>query len=219
MPPQLQCPGASGFLAAEKHKLDLAEITTSLELTVVAAQQAGSPLPARESARRLNVTESTKAGHGTSEHSALPYAAKLVGSIRGSGLPLRVPGDQIEDTAARSSSAPPRSTTTVPSCRCQRPARSRAARSTRSSAASSQAPDRSPGATRADARALLTSTLRFAKETLQGCVPDLHFELCVFVDAEQRLLFRYFDAKHHSTARSMGERERSPTYTPTAVTR
>lgn len=47
--------------------------------------------------------ESSKAGHETSEHSALPYAAKSVGSISGLGLPLRVLADQIEGTAARRS--------------------------------------------------------------------------------------------------------------------
>ena len=94
-----RCPGIAGTEG-------VAEIAPSLELAVVAAQQAGSPAlaaarPARESARRLNVRESSKAGHETSERSALPYAAKSVGSISGLGLPLRVLADQIEGTATR----------------------------------------------------------------------------------------------------------------------
>ena len=43
-------------------------------------------------------------------------------------------------------------------------------------------------------------------------MPGSHFELCVFVDAEQPLLFSYFDSNHDSTARSMAERERGPIY-------
>jgi hypothetical protein len=59
-------------------------------------------------------------------------------------------------------------------------------------------------------RQLLTNTLRFAEERLQGWLPGSHFELCVFVDQEQPLLFSYFDSNHDETARSMTEREQNP---------
>jgi hypothetical protein len=61
-------------------------------------------------------------------------------------------------------------------------------------------------------RLLVTNTLRFAEETLRGWVSGSHFELCVFVDTEQPLLFGYFDSNHDSTARSMSERERNPAF-------
>lgn len=61
-------------------------------------------------------------------------------------------------------------------------------------------------------RSLINNTLRFAEETLQGWVPGSHFELCVFIDSEQPLLFAYFDSKHETIARSMRNRQESPSY-------
>jgi hypothetical protein len=57
---------------------------------------------------------------------------------------------------------------------------------------------------------LVTNTLKFCEESLRGWVPGSHFELCVFVDAEEPLLFAYFDSNNKTTARSMKERERNP---------
>jgi hypothetical protein len=61
-------------------------------------------------------------------------------------------------------------------------------------------------------KALVTSTLRFVEETLQGWVPGSHFELCVFVDAKEPLLFSYFDSNHDTVARSMSLREQNPIF-------
>ncbi len=61
-------------------------------------------------------------------------------------------------------------------------------------------------------KALVTGTLRFVEETLQGWVPGSHFELCVFVDAKEPLLFSYFDSNHDTVARSMALREQNPTF-------
>jgi hypothetical protein len=61
-------------------------------------------------------------------------------------------------------------------------------------------------------RNLITNTLEFCEECLRGWVPGSHFELCVFVDQEQPLLFSYFDSNHDVTALSMKERERNPRF-------
>lgn len=61
-------------------------------------------------------------------------------------------------------------------------------------------------------RKLVSNTLKFAEECLQGWLPGSHFELCVFVDQDQPLLFGYFDSNHHTTARSMAEREQNPAF-------
>lgn len=61
-------------------------------------------------------------------------------------------------------------------------------------------------------RALVTSTLRFVESTLQGWIPGSHFELCVFVDAQEPLLFSYFDSNHDIVARSMALRETNPKF-------
>lgn len=61
-------------------------------------------------------------------------------------------------------------------------------------------------------KALVTGTLRFVEETLQGWVPGSHFELCVFVDAKEPLLFSYFDSNHDTVARSMALREQNPRF-------
>src|SRR5206468_6301207 len=58
-------------------------------------------------------------------------------------------------------------------------------------------------------RNLITNTLKFSEECLRGWVPGSHFELCVFVDQEQPLLFAYFDSNHDTTARSIKERKRN----------
>lgn len=59
---------------------------------------------------------------------------------------------------------------------------------------------------------LITNTLRFSEECLKGWVAGTHFELCVFVDEEQPLLFSYFDSNHDIVARSMREREQNPRF-------
>ena len=59
-------------------------------------------------------------------------------------------------------------------------------------------------------RDLVTNTLRFAELTLTGWIPGTHFELCVFIDADQPVMFSYFDSKHDESARSMKERSRNP---------
>lgn len=56
-------------------------------------------------------------------------------------------------------------------------------------------------------KALVTNTLQFVESTLRGWVPGEHFELCVFVDAQEPLLFSYFDSNHDTVARSMVHRE------------
>jgi hypothetical protein len=61
-------------------------------------------------------------------------------------------------------------------------------------------------------QSLIAKTLRLAEETLHGWCPGSHFELCVFIDADQPLLFSYFDSKRDYIARSMAERARSPTF-------
>lgn len=57
---------------------------------------------------------------------------------------------------------------------------------------------------------LVTETLRFAEESLRGWLRGSHFELCIFVDREQPLLFAYFDSNHDRQARSMKYREQNP---------
>lgn len=57
---------------------------------------------------------------------------------------------------------------------------------------------------------LITEVLRFAEESLREWLPGTHFELCVFVDSSQPLLFAYFDSNHDSIARSMKLREENP---------
>jgi hypothetical protein len=61
-------------------------------------------------------------------------------------------------------------------------------------------------------RSITANTLRFAEETLRGWVPGSHFELCIFVDAKEPLLFSYFDSNNDIRARSMAEREGDPSY-------
>lgn len=56
---------------------------------------------------------------------------------------------------------------------------------------------------------LVTEVLRFAEESLREWLPGSHFELCIFVDRDQPLLFAYFDSNHESTARSMRHREQN----------
>lgn len=63
-----------------------------------------------------------------------------------------------------------------------------------------------------DKRILITNTLKFSEECLRGWIPGSHFELCVFLDQEQPLLFAYFDSNHDDTARSMREREGNPRF-------
>lgn len=50
------------------------------------------------------------------------------------------------------------------------------------------------------------------ERTLQGWIPGSHFELCVFVDAREPLLFSYFDSNHDTVARSMTLRETDPKF-------
>jgi hypothetical protein len=59
---------------------------------------------------------------------------------------------------------------------------------------------------------LITNTLKFSEECLRGWVSGSHFDLCVFVDHEQPLLFAYFDSNHDVAALSMRERERNPRF-------
>jgi hypothetical protein len=59
---------------------------------------------------------------------------------------------------------------------------------------------------------LITNTLRFSESALKGWVSGSHFELCVFVDQREPLLFAYFDSNRNTVARSMGERERNPRF-------
>ncbi len=59
---------------------------------------------------------------------------------------------------------------------------------------------------------LIRNTLKFCEESLKGWVPGSHFELCVFVDQDQPLLFAYYDSNHDTNARSMKERERNPRF-------
>lgn len=57
---------------------------------------------------------------------------------------------------------------------------------------------------------LVTEILSFAESCLRGWVLGTHFELCVFIDAEQPILFAYFDTNHDNVARSMRNREQNP---------
>jgi hypothetical protein len=59
-------------------------------------------------------------------------------------------------------------------------------------------------------QSLVTNTLKFSEECLRDWVPGSHFELCVFVDQEQPLLFAYFDSNQDTNARSMKDRETNP---------
>jgi hypothetical protein len=61
-------------------------------------------------------------------------------------------------------------------------------------------------------RALVTNTLRFAEETLKGWVPGTHLELCVFINADQPLLFSYYDSQHDDVAKSMAARRGNPNF-------
>lgn len=59
---------------------------------------------------------------------------------------------------------------------------------------------------------LVTEILQFAEESLHGWLPGSHFELCIFVDREQPLLFAYFDSNRATSARSMRHREQNPVW-------
>lgn len=59
---------------------------------------------------------------------------------------------------------------------------------------------------------LVTNTLKFAEESFRNWLRGTHFEVSVFVDREQPLLFAYFDSNQDTKARTMGERERDPFY-------
>ena len=59
-------------------------------------------------------------------------------------------------------------------------------------------------------KALVTESLRFAEQTLHGWIPGSHLEFCVFIDAEQPLLFSYYDSQHDVVARSMAARNANP---------
>ena len=61
-------------------------------------------------------------------------------------------------------------------------------------------------------RALITNTLKFAEETLRNWLRGSHFEYCVFIDADNPVLFSYFDSNRNEVARSMAGREREPAY-------
>ena len=54
---------------------------------------------------------------------------------------------------------------------------------------------------------LVTEILRFAEESLHEWLPGSHFELSLFIDRDQPLLFSHFDSNHESTVRSMQHRE------------
>ena len=54
---------------------------------------------------------------------------------------------------------------------------------------------------------ILTEILRFAEEFLHEWLPGSHFELSIFIDRDQPLLFAYFDSNHESIAGSMPNRE------------
>ncbi|WP_158822665.1 hypothetical protein [Granulicella sp. S156] len=56
---------------------------------------------------------------------------------------------------------------------------------------------------------ILTEILRFAEEFLHEWLPGSHFELSIFIDRDQPLLFAHFDSNHESTAKSMEIRERN----------
>lgn len=59
---------------------------------------------------------------------------------------------------------------------------------------------------------LVTNTLEFAEGLLRERLPGAHFELCVFVDDKQPLLFAYYDSNRATAARSMSRRRREPNY-------
>ena len=61
-------------------------------------------------------------------------------------------------------------------------------------------------------KSLITNTLQFAEQTLSGWVPGTHLEFCVFIDAEQPLLFSYYDSQHDTVARSMASRKTNPKF-------
>jgi hypothetical protein len=61
-------------------------------------------------------------------------------------------------------------------------------------------------------KALVTNTLRFAEETLNGWIPGTHLELCVFINADQPLLFSYYDSQHDDVAKSMAARRGNPNF-------
>ena len=56
---------------------------------------------------------------------------------------------------------------------------------------------------------IVTEILKFAEEFLHDWLPGTHFELSIFVDRDQPLLFAYFDSNHESTVGSMQHRERN----------
>jgi hypothetical protein len=57
---------------------------------------------------------------------------------------------------------------------------------------------------------LVTNTLRLAEDCLKGWISGTHFEICVFVDREEPLLFAYFDSDNATVSRSMADREQNP---------
>ena len=59
---------------------------------------------------------------------------------------------------------------------------------------------------------LVGNTLKFAEESLTGWVSGSHFELCVFVDPAEPLLFAYYDTRGDTTSRSMQGREQNPNF-------
>jgi hypothetical protein len=61
-------------------------------------------------------------------------------------------------------------------------------------------------------KALVTESLRFAEHTLNGWIPGSHLEFCVFIDAEQPMLFSYYDSQHDIVARSMESRKFNPDF-------
>jgi hypothetical protein len=54
---------------------------------------------------------------------------------------------------------------------------------------------------------LVTEILKFAEEFLHEWLPGSHFELGIFIDRDQPLLFAYFDSNHEISVKSMEYRE------------
>ena len=61
-------------------------------------------------------------------------------------------------------------------------------------------------------RHLVTSTLRFAESRMRGWLTGTHFELSVFLDPNEPLLFAYYDSSGSERARSMNERSADPLF-------
>ena len=61
-------------------------------------------------------------------------------------------------------------------------------------------------------RQLVQNTLAFAEKALRGWIPGRHFELCVFVDKDNPLLFAYFDSQQRTVSRSFSKRAGNPNY-------